>query len=243
MNEKDAIEDAFDKGLDAIGKRNLSQWIERKIRINADDEKQEVRKLTLCPDMSMPTSARCEKMTDAHLRPLANLPNLEYLDLNGNRLITNLTPLAGLGELKKLYLGNNAIANLTPLVGLNKLKTLDLNNNEISDLGNLSDLKQLEKLNLSDNQNLDLASLPSLLELKELRLENNEISDLSPLSGLAKLEELYLNCNQIEDLTPLMEIGNLESVELKGNSYLPKPQIDKLQKSLPKCKISHDYEI
>lgn len=59
------------------------------------------------------------------LSPLAGLKNLKDLDVWGTQ-VSDLTPLAGLKNLEKLDISNTPVSDLTPLVGLKKLKTLYL---------------------------------------------------------------------------------------------------------------------
>ncbi len=64
--------------------------------------------------------------------PLAGLTNLKKLELQGWRNpITDLTPLAGLTNLERLGLAVNKITDLTPLAGLTNLTKLHLEDNPI----------------------------------------------------------------------------------------------------------------
>ena len=49
-----------------------------------------------------------------------------YLGLGGNE-ISDVSPLASLTNLERLYLGSNEISNVSPLVSLTNLKTFFLN--------------------------------------------------------------------------------------------------------------------
>jgi internalin A len=63
-----------------------------------------------------------------------------------------------------------------------------------------------------------------------------------PLAGLTKLEGLYLGGNQITDLTPLMGLQELKGLHLSDNPNLTNAEIEKLQKALPGCDISHNVK-
>ena len=56
------------------------------------------------------------------------------------------------------------------------------------------------------------------------------------------MEYLALNANQIADeqLKHLAGLTELELLVLTNNSNLTKAEIEKLQKALPKCRISHN---
>jgi hypothetical protein len=172
------------------------------------------------------------------LTPFAIFTMLEHLWLPKNE-ITDLTPLRGLTKLKSLDLEINLITDLTPLVFLTRMETLKLNKNEINNLNGLQMLRELKWLELSYNKITDLNGLQMLMDLKRLELSYNKITDLTPLKGMTKLEYLYLSYNKITDLTPLAGMKKLEYLELDWNPHLKKEEIEKLQKALPNCSISH----
>ena len=68
------------------------------------------------------------------LTPLVNLQNLRVLSLQGDQ-ISDVSPLVGLTGLQELFLESNAISDFTPLVSLTNLKTLVIYPNPIP-LGN-----------------------------------------------------------------------------------------------------------
>ncbi|GAH14879.1 unnamed protein product, partial [marine sediment metagenome] len=65
--------------------------------------------------------------------------------------ISDISPLAGLRNLERLYLYGNQISNLSPLAGLKKLVNLYLENNQISDISSLAGLTKLGWLDLRGN--------------------------------------------------------------------------------------------
>ena len=92
-----------------------------------------------------------------------------------------------------------------------------------------------------DNRRIsDLTPLSEFKHLKTISLYNNEITNLTPLSGMKKLEFLYLRNNQITDLSPLYGLKKLDVLTLDDNPNLTRAEIEKLQKALPYCKISHN---
>ena len=70
------------------------------------------------------------KITD--ITPLAGLTDLKRLDLSDSP-ITDITPLAELTNLELLVLSEIPITDITPLAGLTKLRGLNLINNPIPD--------------------------------------------------------------------------------------------------------------
>jgi len=125
---------------------------------------------------------------------------------------------------------------------LDKVKQLLLIGSQIDDLRPLVELKNLRILNLGNNQITDLSPLAGLNNLEQLWLWDNQISELSPLVGLHQLKWLFINGNQITDLDSLKDFKELRIIFLTDNPNLPKAEITKLQKALPRCFISHDFD-
>ena len=89
-------------------------------------------------------------LTDADLAPLAEMKNLESLNLSGNDAITNLSSLAGLSSLTFLNIMNTGATDLSPLSDLTAMEFLHLSNAEITDLSPLTGMSHLKELYLTD---------------------------------------------------------------------------------------------
>ena len=173
----------------------------------------------------------------ADLRPLASLPALESLNLDGVRPdlqevallagvkrlslrhngIEDLAPLAGLGSLAELDVGDNRIRDLRPLAGLAGLAVLRADRNRIADLWPLASLAGLEALELGGNRVRDLQPLAGLAGLRMLRLAGNGLAALHPLAGLEGLQDLGLGDNGVESLHALANLRGLRRLDLRGN--------------------------
>ena len=152
------------------------------------------------------------------LEQINNAKNQQTSSLNlSNSNISDISPLAGLVNLKKLELKHNNIADLSPLASLTELTSLDLYDNNISDLTALSELRNLVILRLPKNNIVNITSLHEMEKLTELILWDNNISDLSPISNLIGLRELHLGYNNIEDINPLAGLINLKNLNLRMN--------------------------
>lgn len=85
-----------------------------------------------------------------------NLEGIEYctntfnIDLSGN-LISDITPLYGLNQLKELNLSDNDIYDIDVLGTLHQLRSLNLTNNPVNDLSPLFGLESLEYIDVSRN--------------------------------------------------------------------------------------------
>ena len=165
------------------------------------------------------------------------MERLEELNIT-NRGIQDLTGLQFATNLNELFLGTwwenagNQISDLSPIAGLVELRDLRLDENPISDLSPLKNLKNLTRLVCRDTPVSDLSPLAGLINLRLIFLNANpNISDLSPLSGLINLEVLHFTDNKISDLSPLAECINLRGILSWGNpvsDLSPLTQLPKL---------------
>ena len=109
----------------------------------------------------------------------------------------------------------------------------------VSDIAPMKAAIHVETIDLGHNQVSDLSPLAGMSKLRRLDLGVNRLTDLAPLAGLSNLRELQLQVNQLTDLSPLTGLKQLTTLRLSGNPKLPRAEIDKLQKALPNCKITH----
>ena len=130
----------------------------------------------------------------------------------GNSNISDLSPLAGLINLKRILSWGESISDLSPLAGLTKLENVNICGTDLSNLTPLAGLTGLKELYLRDSGISDISPLAGLTGLTRLNLSRNNISDISPLAGLTNLEWLKLNNNEISDFSPLA--GLPENIKL-----------------------------
>lgn len=143
--------------------------------------------------------------------------NLKELNVSYNP-ISDVTPISGLTELTKLYLGNNYyLRDFRPLNSLTKLQTLTLDSTNINDLASIGKLTKLETLDLSNTLLTSLNGLQGLNSLTTLNASNNELYDLSPLKNLKKVKNLYLQENFISDIRPIGYMSSLVDIDLSQN--------------------------
>ena len=153
------------------------------------------------------------------LSPLAGLIDMRLLTLEGNN-ITDISVIAGLTNLITLNLGDNNISDISAIAGLTNLQRLGLYGNPISDISSVSGLANLTVLALGINSITDISALAGLTNLTHLWLFHNSISDISPLAGLTQLTYLHLRDNSISDISPLVQntgLGSEDSVNVAGN--------------------------
>lgn len=162
------------------------------------------------------TNIRTLDLSSNQLKTLSvdiiKMKNLKSLNMEGNKLTPGtLAPIAQLANLQHLQVGNNLLGrptveakDATPLPSqLPKgLKTLNLSSNYLSSIPPSivsNHLTKLDKLDLSCNQ---LASIPveisNLKNLSDLNLDDNSIVSLPEAIGmLSKLKVLSLRNNHI----------------------------------------------
>ena len=148
------------------------------------------------------------------LSPLAGLINLRELRLDHNFQPSDLSPLAGLINLEVLDFTFN-VSDLSPLAGLINLEYLHFTDTNVSDFSPLAGLINLESLGFSRTPSIsDISPLAGLVNLKFIGSWGNAISDLSPLARLTKLERIDFCGGNISDLTPLAGLTGLKELYL-----------------------------
>ena len=150
------------------------------------------------------------------LSPLAGLINLRELRLDHNFQAADLSPLVGLINLEVLSFTFENV-DLSPLAGLINLEWLGFNRNNVSDLSPLAGLVNLKFIRTWGNPISDLSPLAGLTTLERIDICGADISDLTPLKGLTGLKELYLARNEIADISPLASLTGLNRLELRHN--------------------------
>lgn len=132
--------------------------------------------------------------------------------------VTDLSPLASLTALKKLFCRDTQVSDLTPLEGLTALQELDCSNTRVSELTPLAGLEALQALDCSKTRVSDIKPLTGLSALQVLHCRITPVSDLMPLAGLKALQELDCYYTHVSDLTPLASLTALESVYCSSTS-------------------------
>jgi len=162
---------------------------------------------------------------------IGNLTELRSLDLSLNELDSLPMAIGRLRQLESLNVSDNGLQHLAPEIGhLTSLHSLSLSGNQLNGLPTtISHLTQLRTLNLAGNT-LDV--IPLISTLQSLDFSYNRLSNLTAdIGNFSHLHTLDLSNNMLKKLPP--EIGNLKSLitlNLWGNPLkdLPK-EIGKLE--------------
>ena len=150
------------------------------------------------------------------LSPIAGLINLRVLFLHHNP-ITDISPVRGLTNLTDLMLHDTLITDISPVRGLTNLTVLHFHGTEVTDLSPLAGLINLKNLAFAYKGRSDLTPLVGLINLETIFSWENAISDLSLLAGLTKLEKVDLCGGDISDLSPLAGLTGLKELYLVNN--------------------------
>jgi hypothetical protein len=174
-----------------------------------------------------------EEIAELDLRDIEKFPNLRNFSIEceaGSIHISDLSPLAGLTNLKHLSISHTSVSDWSPLSKLTELKELGIGFSDISDLSPLSGLTNLELLQLFFCEEVsDISPLEGLTNLQALYLDYcTELSDLSPLAGLTKLEDLDIQFASVSDLSPLAGLTNLERLNISGTEVSDLSSLAKL---------------
>jgi internalin A len=141
-----------------------------------------------------------------------------FLNLNGEKSLTDLSPLKDLSKLQTLRISNTQVRDLSPLKGLENLQMLYVNYTQVSDLSPLKALANLKRLDVANTQVSDLTPLKALVNLQILWIANTQVSDLTPLKALVNLQSLDVRNTQVSDLSPLKGLIK-KGIEVKWKDY------------------------
>ena len=180
------------------------------------------------PDPNLRAAIHEQLQRPAHL-PIDRAAMLELIDLPA--IDRGIKSLAGLEYAKNLVVlegHKNPIWDLSPLAHLANLHRLYISRCNISDLTPLATLPRLEGLDLSYNRIVDVSPLAGLPQILGLELSRNKIKDVTPLANLTSLEFLHLTRNAIEDVTPLANLTSLEFLDVTRNQIEDHSALDGL---------------
>ncbi len=128
---------------------------------------------------------------------------------SGNQ-VSDLSPIAGLIDLRELWVSHNPVSDISPLEGLTNLTRLLLQNTQIADISPLRNLKDLIHLEMYHTSVFDLSPIRRLTNLTYLALHHTLVSDISPVRGLTNLNHFNVRQTLVDDLSPIAGLIKLE---------------------------------
>ena len=150
------------------------------------------------------------------ITPVGTLAKLTSLDLSGV-VILNGAPLSSLTQLESLSLSGATIASVSPVTGLSQLRLLRLANTKITAIPNLTALTKLTTLDLSYNALSDFTPLSAHTTLTNLRLASTTLGSLTSIAPLTALVSLDVSYNALTDVTTLGALPALTSLNVSYN--------------------------
>lgn len=207
--------------------RTAEERLRNPERLNLDR-----RQLDHCPLLEQEQRLRLLNYQNNSIKFIANLenlPNLIFLDLYNNKIVSLEGPLSQVKGLRVLMAGKNRITKIANLTPLKKLDVLDLHSNELKTIEGLEGLTDLRVLNLAGNRITHVDNLSSLSSLTELNLRRNQITHIFNLQQLPVLQRIFLSHNHIAnyvDVACIFSIVNLIELSLDNNPLADKdPQM------------------
>ena len=201
------------------------------------------------------TLYRAEGVTDEGLASLANLNELEIMQIRGARVRgPGLTHLGGLRKLGTLELNVSAngcelsgrsLVHLAPLTGLARLSLdpVKLRKGDLDSLAGLANLQALD-LRLVPAEEVDLVPLTGLNKLAELTLSGCILTDrgAADLARLSSLQWLGLDGDDLRvgeaGIAGLQHLGNLHSVFIR-NAKNSRLSPDQIKRAFPNATIDY----
>ena len=144
--------------------------------------------------------------------------NVTWLHLIDNQ-ISDLSPIAGLIELREIWARGNVLSDISPVRGLINLTHLEFPGSPISDLSSVKGLTNLIYLNCNNTLVSDLSPISGLVNLEWLLMHHTNVSDMSPISGLINLKVIYFNNDTVSDISAFAGLVNLEVIGTWGNPF------------------------
>lgn len=155
------------------------------------------------------------------LEPLRSLKTLELVRVDGNKRLSDLSPIAKLPRLVFLQAVKCAVQDLSSLVENKSLRDIRLQDNEISDVTALGELKELVVLWLHGNKIKSIDPLKTLTKMKSLRVSSNsELSSIEAVAGMMQMSRFEAHgcrLSSVEPLVNLVEKGALRQIVLTNN--------------------------
>ena len=170
----------------------------------------------------------------AKLPSLANMKQLEHLEISNNDALLQLPDLSALKNLRNFIIIRNEKIESIPNIPFQKLKQLEIANNiNLRLIASLDALEQLEDLLIVGN--LDLAELPSFDALKNLKFleisKNNSLIKLPSLDALKNLQILNISYNSaLTQIPSLNQLENIKNLNFNANNNIRViPSLDQLK--------------
>lgn len=143
--------------------------------------------------------------------------DIDSLDLSGNTIIQDLSPLLALRELKYIDISSTNISDLSPISNVTFLSYLDISNTPTEDIQFIKYSERLNYLDISGTKITVIDELNNLSNLKHLKAINTPLLGFGVLNSFSALETLDLEESGFSNLESINKLGSLKALSLKGN--------------------------
>lgn len=164
----------------AVQKSDLTELKEFNLDYITEDERKEIKDITGLENLQDATELSLKGTSVENLGPISNLTKLESIFLGGS-YYDDGSPYVYLKYNNTKW--RSPLKDISPLAGLTNLRSIWLNDSEVVDVSVLKNLKNLDSVYLMRNKIEDVVSFKDVSISGVLYLQGNCISDFSPLKG------------------------------------------------------------
>jgi hypothetical protein len=158
--------------------------------------------------------------SNAFYNGLLQIVGLKKIDLAGEVMISDLSPLSKLSALSEVSLKGTPVSDLMPLRNLNNLQVLDISNTPVSSLEPLHYCTHIRKLFIKGTGITDLVLLVNFPSLEDLDLSNTKISSLDPIKALDSIDDLRMAYTMVSDLAPVAGLTRIELLNITATKVM-----------------------
>lgn len=117
---------------------------------------------------------------------LAKIPNIDTLNLNGNKALKDLEPLRRIQKLRGLALNKTPVADLSPLKDHRSLRSLDISETQVSNIDVLQGFSMMTVLRADQTPIANIDAVAGISSMKKLYLDHTQVTDSLVQSFLSK---------------------------------------------------------
>ncbi len=162
-------------------------------------------------------SVVCHDSAVTNIGPVADLVNLQHLDLGAggeNVCVSDLTPLEDLTSLERLSLAGLPLQDIRVIGSLDNLSSLDISNTKVRSVTPLKSLPHLTSLNAAGTRITGLDKIGNFRELLRLDISGTKVSSLRSIGGISHLKTLILAGTLVDSLAGLTKLENLTELHI-----------------------------
>jgi len=169
-------------------------------------------------------------------KQLHALSSITTLEITDRQMLTDLSPLSSMINLRELILKNTGVSNLAPISGLGTLRVLVCNRSPLKSLAPVSGLYDLKQLSIENTPIEDLDAVANLKNLEILRCSGTQIKRLDPLEGLSSLRIFECFNTDVKNLKPLHGLPSLQLLVVY-NTRANERRVEKFKEDQPNCEV------